>query len=58
MTVHHTTGTLDVVDGNVVAQMSGFRDGLFRKGPWEKTELLPIKRLASLKKSTDNNGRV
>ena len=57
MTVRHTTGTLDVVDGNVVAQMTGTR-GFFKKEAWEKTELLPIKRLASVRKTTDDKGAV
>ena len=57
MTIRHTTGTLDVVDGNVVAQMSGTR-GLFKKEPWQKTELLPIKRLGSVRKTTDDKGAV
>ncbi len=57
MTVQHSTGTLDVVDGNVVARMSGTR-GLFKKETWQKTEVLPIKRLARVQKITEANGWV
>jgi hypothetical protein len=57
MTVRHMTGTLDVVDGNVVAQMTGTR-GFFKKEAWTKTELLPIKRLASVRKTADDKGKV
>jgi hypothetical protein len=37
--------------------MSGTR-GLLIKEPWQNTQLLPIKRLASVRKTTDDKGRV
>ena len=57
MTVRHLTGTLDIVDGNVVAKMSGVR-GFFKKEQWSREQVLPISRLASVHKTTDDKGRV
>jgi hypothetical protein len=52
--VTHTTGTLRLDDGALVAEMSGTR-GLFRKEAWSKEDRTPLARVTGVQLNEESN---
>jgi hypothetical protein len=52
--VTHTTGTLRLDDGALVAEMSGTR-GLFRKEAWSKEDRIPLAKLTAIQLDEESN---